>query len=97
MYLYLTIKCYTKLADVKQFLDNEFMNFHINLFKDMNLDKNILKDMYTIFWGKIFYLIAEYIILSSGDKQDVIYFYEISKKILIKLGLEDYLKSKKRF
>lgn len=68
MYLYFIIKCYSKLAEMKQFLDNDFMNIHINLFKDMNLDLNIPKNLFSVIWGKIFYLISEFLILSNRDK-----------------------------
>ena len=55
------------------------MNYYAESFINMNLDKNIPDELFTPFWGKIFYLIADYLIHSAGSKCEIILFYELSK------------------
>ena len=58
------------------------MNYYAELFLNLYLDKSIPPFFYNHYYGKIFYLMAEYLIHGSGNHDKIIYFYEVSKQIL---------------
>jgi hypothetical protein len=57
------IKCILKMQEKNLLIDNKIITYNIDLLIDLKLNFLIPDKFFTSVWGKIFYLICEFIMI----------------------------------